>query len=53
MHSKKLKKSITFEVVGSEKGRPTKTWKEILDMDKADLHLKPTDTMDHDHMAFK
>jgi len=42
-----VKKSVALEVQGAtQRGRPRKTWKEVVDKDMNDLHLKPTDVMD-------
>ena len=30
-----------------QRGRPRKTWKEVVDKDVDDLHIKPSDGMDH------
>jgi len=30
-----------------QRGRPRTTWKEVVDKDMDDLHIKPSDAMDH------
>jgi len=30
-----------------QRGRPRKTWKEVVDKDMDDLHMKPSDAVDH------
>jgi len=42
-----VKKCITFEVEGArQRGRPRKTWKEVVDKDVDDLHIKASDAVD-------
>ena len=39
---------IILEAEGvRQRGRPRKTWKEVVDEDVNDLHLKPSDGVDH------
>jgi len=41
-------KCVTLEDDGAiQNGRPRKTWKEVVDKDMDDLHLKPSYAMDH------
>jgi len=41
-------KCVTLEVEGvRQKDRPRETWKNVVDSDMNDLHLKPSDAMDH------
>ena len=35
-----------MEVREPDRGRPSKTWKEVVDKDMDDLYLKPSDTVD-------
>jgi len=40
-------KCVTLEVEGAiQRGRPRKTWKEVVDKDMDDLHIKLSDTLD-------
>jgi len=42
------RKSVTLEVEGArQRGRPRKTWKEVVDKDVNDFHLKPSDAVNH------
>ena len=37
-------KCVTLELEGArQRGRPKKTWKEVIDKDMNDLHAKPSD----------
>jgi len=38
---------IDSSEVVRQRGRPRKTWKEVVDKDMPDLELKPGDAMDH------
>jgi len=47
-----LKKFVTLEVDGArQRGRPRKTWKEVVGKDMNDLQLKPRDVMDRRKMG--
>jgi len=47
-----LKKFVTLEVEGArQRGRPRKTWKEVVGKDMNDLQLKPRDVMDRHKMG--
>jgi len=42
-----LNRSATLEVEGTrQRGRPRKTWKEVVNKDIDDLHIKLSDAMD-------
>ena len=42
-----MKKYITLEVEGAtQRGRPGKRWKDVVDKDMNDLHIKTSDAMD-------
>jgi len=41
-----MKKYVTLEVEGARQiGRPRKTWKEVVDKDTNDLHIKLSDAV--------
>ena len=47
-----MKKFVTLEVDGArQRGRPRKTWKEVVGKDMNDLQLKPRDVMDRRKMG--
>jgi len=43
-----VKKCVTLEAEGArQRGRSRRTWKEVVDKDMDDLHIKPSDAVDH------
>jgi len=42
-----LGENVLLWKMRSQRGRPRKTWKEVVDKDMNDLHIKLSDDIDH------